>query len=283
MSVLTTTPLKVAPSAAAGVTLATGTAWAYGAWVEVIAATAAPIAIAGVALSGGTYSGILWEVEIGVGAASAEVPVGMMRFYLQASANFGPAGVLLPVPLGGIGAGVRVAVRSRNAGGNSPATLALQYYENLSSDQVTTSSQVLSAAPSGSGTATLTPSGTAWANSAWVELIPSAATAIGLLGLVHAITTVTPPVDGIEYDLGTGGAGAETVITTLRQAAAIGKTPHTWLPGIYPVAAGTRVAVRMRKAGTNTGALPVALLYYTNVSGAAAAVATATPFVWGPL
>ncbi len=55
MSVLTTTPLKVAPSAAAGVTVTIGTMPAWGAWVQVLAATAAPTAIAGVQLAGGSY------------------------------------------------------------------------------------------------------------------------------------------------------------------------------------------------------------------------------------
>ena len=266
MSVLTTTPLKSAPAAATGVTLTMGTAWVYGTWVEVIAATAAPIAIAGFALSGGAFSNVMWEMEIGVGAAGAEVPVGTLRLFLaDATARTVPEGLFLPVPLGGIAAGVRVAVRTRSPTGTGPASLALNYYASFSSDQVTIAAQVLSSAPSGSGTASLAPSATPWANSPWVQLLASAATDSGLLGLVHGAVP-SGAEDGVEYDLGTGAAGAETVITTIRNAPVTGRTPHSWLPGIYPILAGTRVAVRMRKAGTNTTAHPVALLYYTNVS-----------------
>lgn len=281
MSVLTTTPLRVAPSAAAGVTIASGGSWAFGAWVEVIAATAAPIAIAGATLVGGSYTLISWELDIGTGPAGAESSVGTLRTFLSNNGGIAPPQtVLLPVPLGGIGSGVRVAVRSRTGtAGQGPVTVALQYYDTFSSDQVTTSSQVLTSAPSGSGTASLTPNATPWADSAWVELIASAATDIGLLGLVHAETQAAGL--GAEYDLGTGAAGAETVITTLRDAALTTlRFAYSWLPGIYPIPAGTRVAVRLRKAGTNTTGHPVALLYYTNVSAAAARVTT---FVWGPL
>ena len=285
MSVLTTTALKSAPSAAAGVAIATGTpAWTNGAWVEVIPSTAAAIALAGVTLAGGSYSATMWELDIGTGSGGAEAPVGTLRLLLSNAGGLGhPNTVLLPVPLGGIGSGVRVAVRARcQTATAGPATIALLYYETFSSDQVTTSSQVLSSAPAGSTTVSLTPNATAWVNSAWVELIASTATPIGLLGLVHGEQVLAG--SGAEYDLGTGAASAETVITTLRDTQLTGlRLCYSWLPGIFPVAAGTRVAVRMRKAGTNTSAHPVALLYYTNVSATAAAVETVQPFVWGPL
>jgi len=268
VSQLTTTPLKSAPSAAGGVALTHGTMPTYGPWIELIASTAVPIAIAGVQWTGGSYSAVWWELDIGVGAAGAEVSVGTLRQFLYNSGSIAtPVGILLPVPLGGIGSGVRVAVRSRaTSAGSGPTTLSLQYYENLSSDQVTTSSQILSSAPSGSGTASLTPSATPWANSAWVELVASASSDLGLLGLVHGEDIGAEL--GVEFDLGTGASGAETVITTLRQTRTVGRAPRTWLPGLYPITAGTRVAVRVRKAGTSTTALPIAVLYYTNVSSA---------------
>jgi hypothetical protein len=268
VSVLTSTPLKSAPSGAAGVAITTGAAPAFGAWVEIITSTAAPIAIAGVEIFGGSYSDSWWELDLGTGAASAEVSVGTLRLYLYNSGSGTiPTGVLLPVPLGGIGAGVRVAVRARSTSG-APTNVALNYYENLSSDQVTTSSQVLSSAPSGAGTASLTPNATAWANSAWVQLLASAPADLGLFGLAHGVTP-NAAAGGVEYDLGTGAAGSEVVVTTLRDAANGGfgsKLCCTWLPGIYPITAGTRLAVRMRKSDTSTSAHPIAVLYYSGVS-----------------
>jgi hypothetical protein len=87
--------------------------------------------------------------------------------------------------------------------------------------------------------------------------------------------------NGLEFDLGTGASGAETVITTLRDARTESRICYTWLPGLYPVAAGTRVAIRLRKAGTNTTAYPIALLYYTNISAAGAA--RTDSYVWMPV
>lgn len=265
MSVLTTTPLKSAPSAGTGVAITTGASWAYGAWVQVLAATAAPTAIAGVQLTGGTYSSQMWELDLGVGAAGAEVSIGTLRLFLYSSGQTGgPIGLLLPLPLGGIGSGVRVAVRARSAIAQGPATVALNYYENLSSDQVASASQVLGSAPSGSGTASLTPSATPWANSAWVQLIASAPADLGLLGIVHG--NAGAATEGVEYDLGTGASGAEVVITTLRETTPAAKILYTWLPGVYPLATGTRLAIRMRKSDTSTSAHPVAVLYYSGVS-----------------
>jgi hypothetical protein len=282
VSVLTTTPLKAAPSAAAGVAITTGAGWVYDPWVEVIAATAAPIAIAGVQITGGSYSGSMWDLDIGVGAASAEVSVGTLRMYLHNSGTVShPVGMWLPVSLGGIGAGVRVAVRARiGVAMIGPASIALNYYENPSSDQASTSAQMLGSGPSGAGTATLTPNATPWANSPWVELVASAAADLWLLGLVHA-----PGLDaqnGLEYDLGTGGLGAETVITTVREASGATRIGFTWLPGPLPVAAGTRVAVRMRKAGTVTTAHPIAVLYYAAVAPTGGGARTQA-FIWAPV
>jgi len=283
VSVLTTTPLTSAPSAGPGLTLPTGgAAWVFGAWVEVLASTAAPIAIAGVQVASGGSS-LWWELDLGVGAGGAEVSVGSLRLFFHASGNLStPNGLLLPVPLGGIGSGVRVAMRMRSssASGGGVGAVTLLYYESLSSDQQTTTTQQLTSAPAGSATVpSLTPSATPWANSAWVEVIASAATDLGLLGLTHAGNA--DGFSGLEYDLGVGAASAETVITTLREGFLQHRFYVSWLPGIYPVAAGTRVAVRMRKAGTATTAHPVALLYYTNVS--AAVTARVQPIVWLPV
>lgn len=270
MSVLTTTPLKSAPSGATGVTVTPGALPTWGAWVEILSATAAPSAVAGAMFTGGTYSDVDYELDLGVGAVGAEASVGTLRLHFRNSANAGQVGYLLPVPLGGIGSGVRVAVRARARLASGPTTVALLYYETLSSDQVTTSNQVLTSAPAGALSPLLTPSATPWANSAWVELIASSATGVGLLGLVHGSSIGSEA--GVEYDLGVGASGAETVLTTLRDARAEGITGYTWLPGLTPVAAGTRVSVRLRKAGTDTATQRVALLYYTNTSGAPAAV-----------
>ena len=227
-----------------------------------------PIAIAGVQWAVGTATSQTIDVDIGIGAAGAEVSVGILRLDYDtiAATIFSPQGMVLPVPLGGIGAGARVSLRARSTSGTGPTSWTLLYYQSFDSTQVTTSTQVLSGAPSGTVSATITPSATPWADSPWTELIAAAATEVGLLGLTHA-PAAGVSADGYEYDLGVGAAGAETVLTTLREAAyGSARVAHTWLPGIYRVAAGTRIAVRLRKAGTSTAAHPVSLLYYTQPS-----------------
>jgi hypothetical protein len=260
VSVRTTTPLKVAPPAG-GVALTAGTLPTWGAWVEVIAATAARVAVAGVQLHAGSYATDDWELDLGTGAPGAEVSLGTLRLCLTNSGALSiPSGLLLPVPIGGIAAGVRVAVRARSSGAG-PAAISLNYYEALSSDHVTISTQVLSASSLGTASPTLTPSATPWANSAWVTLVAQAPGPIGLLGVVYG--EIRGAGLGIEFDLGTGASGAETVLTTLRQATGGGtRAAHVWLPAVYPIATGTRVAVRLRKAGTDTLTLPMTLLYY---------------------
>jgi hypothetical protein len=266
VSILTTTPLKSVPSAAVGLSVPVGAvANTFTAWVEVFASTSAPIAIAGVEFAGGAYSNIYWDLDIGIGAAGSEVSIGTLRLFLYNSGSVGcPAGVLLPVPLGGIGAGVRLAVRARStSGSSSPTTVTLNYYENLSSDQVTTAGQTLSFASVAGG---ITPNATPWANSAWGQLLASAPADLGLFGVTHDVAGGA--VDGIEYDLGTGAAGSEVVLTTLRDASpgTGNQVLYTWLPGVYAIPAGTRLAIRMRKSDTSTSAHAVTVLYYSGVS-----------------
>jgi len=281
VSVRTTTPLKVAPSAAGGVAVTAGTLPTWGAWVEVIAATAARVAVAGVQLHAGSYASADWELDLGTGAPGAEVSMGTLRLRLTDSGVLSiPSGLLLPVPIGGIGVGVRVAVRARSSG-SGPAAVSLNYYEALSSDHVTISTQVLSAASLGIASPTLTPNATPWANSAWVSLVAQAPGPIGLLGLVYG--EIRGAELGIEFDLGTGASGAETVLTTLRQANAGGtRAAHVWLPAVYPIATGTRIAVRLRKAGTDTLSLPITLLYYSRrvVSSMFTTGGTTGPLSW---
>jgi hypothetical protein len=271
VSVLTTSPLRSAPSAAAGVTIAYGLSPTFGAWVEVLASTAAPIAIAGLSFSNAAGVRPL-VIEIGTGAAAAEVTIAAVPVAWESPSDLvsGPDGFLLPVPIGGIAAGTRVSVRGRSELGDGPTGVTLLYYESFSSDQVSTAAQVLSVAPSSADRAFITPSGTPWVSSAWVELIASAPAPSGLLGLAHSTATGGEYDLGYEYDLGLGASGAETVITTLRDAlyGANGRGSHTWLPGVYPVAAGSRVSVRLRYASTNAGPHGVALLYYAPVTPA---------------
>ena len=127
MSVLTTTPLKSAPSAAAGVAITAATAPTWGAWVEVIAATAAPIAIAGVALTGGTYSAVWWELDIGTGAAAAETVITTIR--VSAGGEGFPSLYMIPNPVDNVAASTRLAARLRSSTASATMVVSLSVLE----------------------------------------------------------------------------------------------------------------------------------------------------------
>jgi hypothetical protein len=260
MSQVTTTPLKVAPAAASHVSLSSGgSAWANGAWVQVLAATGGVAAAAGLTLAGTESSIRACEVDVGMGAAGSEVVVTTLRVALPLSTNLsGPHVYWFPNPVTGIAAGVRLALRQR--GGNGATLFAtLLYYETLDATNSTTLPG--KSLPSAADNLGVTPNATAWAASGYVQVTSGLGVPIAIHGL-----TCTQPLASIEgeWDIATGGAGAEVVLTTVRFATgttADGAPCHLPLPAPYPIAASTRLAVQLRKSGTSTTAFGVALLY----------------------
>lgn len=121
-------------------------------------------------------------------------------------------------------------------------------------------------APAAANSIVLTPNASAWANSAWVTLIASAAA-----DLIITAVIVTPGDQNVakdfEIDIGTGAAASEVVIGTCRGAYG---SAHYSNPGFIPlpialdnVAAGVRVAARMRKSTTSASPTwAVAISYY---------------------
>lgn len=124
--------------------------------------------------------------------------------------------------------------------------------------------------PSAADGVSVTPSGTTFNNSAWVELIASTSAAALLLSIIVRQGTDAD----FEIDIGTGAAGAETVRATVsaRTNRVIGTTGFTAalnlaLP-IDNIANAARIACRMRKAGTVTTAWNISILIaYKPISG----------------
>lgn len=242
---LTTSPLRVAPSASTA-TPAFGSSGAFGDWVEIIATAPADLTLAGFCASPlGTF-----DIQVGIGADGLEVPIATFK----RSGALSPAqtdSVLLPTPIGdAIPSGSRVAVRVRSdaAIGSNP-NIALYYYEDLDSDNVTPAAA--DGFPATGSLASLTPSATAWASSAWVELEDATTQPLSLYGI--------PFESGVdaeyEIDLGIGAAGAETVMATVHGYSSSGiGTAVAILPALIPLAISTRVAVRARRNSTDTGA-----------------------------
>lgn len=145
--------------------------------------------------------------------------------------------------------------------------------------QWTTNAQKV--APSGATGVYVTPSGTAWSNSSWVELTSAVAAASLLTGLI--IDNASVSVE-FEVDIGTGGSGSESVITTFRGATIdnLGNQGPIQLPiPIDNIANGVRLAVRMRKSGTSTSAWLFAVTYLLKpITGTL--LATASPVLSSP-
>lgn len=129
----------------------------------------------------------------------------------------------------------------------------------------------MTCSPIGARGVTLTTSaGAAWTNTAWVELI-SAANAPAVGWAIEGIhVEEIPDIAEVEYDIGVGGAGSETVIATIRLGGNTNTSTGVLLfPILLSVAASTRVSVRTRnraEIGGATSALTqwVKLLYYLN-------------------
>jgi hypothetical protein len=264
MSLLTTTPLKSAPSAANQLTVTSGgSAWSNGSWVEFITSAATALQLASITV-GHTSENDECEYDIGIGTAGNEVVVSTVRITNAAPVNWGGLGIYpFPIPISVVPTSSRVTIRCRGIATSTGRTVSLQYYENTDSDNVTTSQ--MACLPSAAAGASVTPNASAWANSSWVQLTSGIGHEISLAGITFTYQTFCE----LEIELGTGGSGSETVITTVktRPGNTKGAIPSFInLPAVFPVAASTRIAVRVRKSDTNTNAYSIAVNYYDNTA-----------------
>lgn len=258
-----------------------GSAWTPGSWVELIASAAADTYILGITAE--TLVGNEVRFEFGTGTAGNEVFVCAIRIHLTNSGSGdGPSIVTIPTPFGPITAGTRISARVASPLTSQNFSFALLYYEDLDDDCDNFISVPHTSIPENANGVTITPNSSAWANSSWVELDSSLAEDVGITGLAWTAGASDSAID-IEFDLGTGSGGAETVITTLRTAQQLnnaGRIKKVDLPAMLPVAGGQRLAIRMRKSGTSTADHLVAVNLYSGIDALGGAV---VPFVNGGL
>lgn len=122
-------------------------------------------------------------------------------------------------------------------------------------------------APAAASGGSLTPSGTAWANSAYAQVIASTGSAIIVLGVI-----VNPGVAAeFEMDIARGAATSEVVVARVcGNAETLAESSSWFFPINIPVdniAASQRVAIRLRKAGTSTVAWTGKLVYINQDTG----------------
>ncbi len=120
-------------------------------------------------------------------------------------------------------------------------------------------------APAAASGVSVTPSASAWVNSSWVTLQASTDAGWVLTNLIVGPDSLAV-LEEFEIDVGTGAAASEVVVTTFK---GIYEKTFYVSPGILPlplpldhIAAGQRVAVRMRKSTTSTDPWTIAAQFY---------------------
>lgn len=126
--------------------------------------------------------------------------------------------------------------------------------------------KVLYSLPNAALGVSVTPSGTAWTASSWVQLTASATTNMVLAGFSLNGSGWTNTEFEIEF--GTGAASSEVVVARLRAtiSTVAQHNSFTFPVPLNVVSAGQRVSVRVKAGNTNTTAVRVALAYYDGTS-----------------
>ena len=254
------TPAAAAMPTAAG----SGTAWVNSSWA-VLSASVTPGAVLALAINAGIAAD--FECDIGQGGSGAEVAVATVGGTISSLAGL-TFTRLLPIPIELLGTAQRITARVRKSGTSTAnwafKLVSLPVADLGSRDHARTNSiqKVAPTSPSSPTDAAVTAgSGTAWANSAYMELITSTAAAILLGGMTHY--HYGAGVFEWENDIATGSAGSETVKTTFgSNREGSGHAPmFPFFANYNGVAASTRVASRMRKSGTSTSNLHNKMTY----------------------
>ncbi len=266
------------PSAANATSVTSGTtSWANATnWTQFVASLGSDAALTSFYFDPSAALGE-YEVEFGVGAASAETVVATIRI----AGNGGHApGVYSIYPAVNLASGSRLAARVRTSVNAATATsLAVGYISSPTFKART--SAVPSVYPLSSNGVTVTPSGSGWGNSGYQQLTSSTSAPLLVTSITyHFGAGATPEV---EFDLATGGSGSETVFTTLRSAAitnSVTKGPVLLpLPAPHYIAAGSRIAIRMRKTGTDTTGWTRIALNYTPTEAGFPPLSVPVPFI----
>jgi hypothetical protein len=265
----TTSALQWEPTGAGGTLISqpANPGFNWGAWTEMIASLAEDTVLAGIQIATTGASSYEGEVAIGVGTAGNEVAFATFKIWITNSTTALPGTFLLRVPMGGLAAGARVSARI--SAPTSTFNLSIGYYENFDSDYYYdyTTGVTFTSAPTFAAFVAVTPSGTDWNNSGWAELTSGLSNAIG----ADSIAMASPTSISVQYevDWAIGGAGSETLITTVGSGVIPGTSiglPQLPVPVLHYIAANTRIAYRLRKNGTDTTQWKAALHYYIPVT-----------------
>lgn len=258
----TTAPLRVAPSAAAGVAVTpAATGWTNSSYVEITAATSEAWVLAGVVIDSAAAGE--YEIDIATGAAASETVICTVPGNVATTAIGGFQWIPLPIPIDNIASGARVSVRMRKVGTDvTPWGFKIAYYKQSEfGANATKTTKAMKCLPSAAAGVLVTPNATGWANSSFVEITSSMPANAVLVGVMVDLGAAQPR----EIDIATGAAGSEVAITTFRHiadsnAGALFLLPHN--PPFDGISSGSRVSVRIRKNGTSVSQERYKIAYY---------------------
>lgn len=258
-----TTAMQILPSAADGVAVTpSGVAWSNSSWVQLTASTSSAKLLAAICLYINDTNDFDYEIDIGTGGAGSETVIATLSG--STSAVIGGIGnvtqFILPIPIDNIANAARVATRVRlsttSVGGWK---VAIQVVAKPITGTVLTTANRSKAIPSSAAHTTLTYGSnlSAWSNTPWSQLTAATAAA----WVVFAVSMRTNLQ--FELDIGTGGAGSETVIQTIHGGGVTGRSWYLAFPNpLDNIANGVRVALRARMASSTViDAMTASLTY----------------------
>lgn len=257
-------PQLTAPAASVGLMVESLGAYAYGSWVTILDPLPADALLTGVSLQmqfePGFLTGRRGHVQIGVGAAGAETPIATIPVECMGKLNQ-CAPYIFPVALDLLPNGGRIAARlasfTRWSAGfalsNGPYVSVLYVLKPITGSIALTTHPVR-AYPTDADLVSVPAIAVATLayESAWVEVIASAASALTIDGLF-----LSGQQTAMEVDVGVGALGAEVAVATVAMDG--NSVQYAWGPLMLPhalagkILMGNRVSLRMRLASATAG------------------------------
>lgn len=135
----------------------------------------------------------------------------------------------------------------------------LEYIANRAGGVAQVANQGYEVYPAAAAGINPTNAGSAWANGAWSEVVASTAHDDYIIGATFSRDAATFEA---EVDIGVGGAGAESAVSTIpMQTATYVAEFVMFFPFPIPVASGSRIAVRVRSSSTTNEPARIRIVY----------------------
>jgi hypothetical protein len=273
-------PNTITPAAAASVAVTPGaSAWAFGAYAQIIAAAASDLLITGLALDPAPETTLVeaYEIQIAIGGAGVEVPIATIPSSHGNGQQSAKVNLVFPFPIE-IAAGARVTARARRQGGGTAAYgVALLTVPSTYTGRLYPTSAPIKAIPTGA-ILSVPSSGVTWTSGAITELSAALPTD-AVIFMIMAAPTLLAWAAAWELDILIGPAASETLLTTIRESqgfACLADPAWHPLPAPMFVAAGTRLSLRLRISAPSSVDVIAAVCYYEAPGGEAPAHQRAT-------